>query len=60
MTNEIKETIREALRFRFDDSKTDDYKSIELVEAMKEIDYEAFLEMVSDLEFEGINHNFNI
>lgn len=60
MTYEIKETIREALRFRFDMHEMSDEKSIELTEAMKEIDHEAFLEMVSDLESEGINHNFKI
>jgi hypothetical protein len=60
MNYEIKETIREALRLQFDDIKTDDFKSIELTAAMKEIDHEAYLEMVSDLESEGINHNFEI
>lgn len=54
MSDEIKETIREALRMQFDNPKTTANKSIELMEAMQDINHEAYLEMKSDLLSEGI------
>lgn len=54
MNKEHKETIREALRMQFDNQNTTDKKSIEIMEAMKHINHEAYLEMKSDLQSEGV------
>jgi len=53
---EIKETIRGALRFRFDDKKTSTDELINLTKAMKFINKDDFLEMISDLEHENIKY----
>lgn len=53
-TDEQIETIKNALRFQFDDRKTHHFTLIELMEAMENINTEAFEEMKSDLLSEGI------
>jgi hypothetical protein len=53
-TDEQLETIKTALRFQFDDRKTHHLTQIELMEAMENINNEAFEEMKSDLLIDGI------
>jgi hypothetical protein len=53
-TDEQIETITMALRYVFDEPKTHHTTQIELMEAMENINNEAFEEMKSDLLSEGI------
>lgn len=53
-TDEQLETIKMALRFVFDYYKTHHFTQIELMEAMENINTEAFEEMKSDLISDGI------
>ena len=53
-TDEQLETIKNALRFQFDDRKTHHLTQVELMEAMENINTEAFEEMKSDLVSDGI------
>ena len=54
LTSEQIETIKNALRFQFDDLKVHHLTQVELMEAMKNINTEAFEEMKSDLISEGV------
>lgn len=54
LTDEQIETIKTALRFQFDDRKTHHLTQIELMEAMENINTEAFDEMKSDLISDGV------
>jgi hypothetical protein len=56
MNDKVKKTIALVLREKFDNCKQK-IRLIQYTEAMRPINHESFLEMISDLEAEGIEHN---